>query len=447
MEEINIRAITWNVEATQIPSTFKCAELLGINDQNIDICIVGFQEVGSRLDRLFQDVFIDGEDPWTNSVTQELAEYDYVKVLSKRYFGAVISVFCLRKHLVYLRNMEVQYISFVEDLTLYGNTLLIGKSGALKGGVSVRFELYSKSFCFVCSHLEHNTDYDMLEKRIQHYDMVINNIRFQSNNQSLTILDHDYVIWIGDLNFRLEPKSYTHAEIVQMISTGNLLALKKVDQLLKTRNSGKAFQGFHEHEGEPKFAPTYKFKIGTNVYDKKRCPAWTDRILYKEKEAQQSDTENATSKMQSSRYESRTGENFQCSDHRPVSCDFTCFVVKKEIQIPSNQNVVKFLQSNETPVEWWTNDNTEIKLAIPYEVAQDGEQEMNGWDWIGLYHEHFTSFDDYVTFTWAVKYPQDSSIKNAFITSHYIDKGCNYVAVYHSAKSSILGLSEAFEIK
>ena len=115
--------------------TFKCSELLRTKKTNIDvdIFIVGFQEVNSRVDSLLQDVFIDGEDPWTNSVKKELAQYNYVKILSKRYFGAVLSVFCLRKHLIHLKNMEVQYTSFVEDMSLYGNTLLIGKSGALVG--------------------------------------------------------------------------------------------------------------------------------------------------------------------------------------------------------------------------------------------------------------------------------------------------------------------------
>ncbi len=37
-------------------------------------------------------------------------------------------------------------------------------------------------------------------------------------------------------------------------------------------------QGFHEMPIA--FAPTFKFTPGTDSYDLKRTPAWTDRVLY-----------------------------------------------------------------------------------------------------------------------------------------------------------------------
>ena len=154
--------------------------------------------------------------------------------------------------------------------------------------------------------------------------------------------------------------------------------------------------------------------------------------------------------METFRYESRTGENFQCSDHRPVSCDFLCITSKlnSDEGIHMTYPAVKFFPSqiDETIVDWSTNIDEEIRLCIPYEEAKDAEELIDGWDWIGIYHENFTSLEDYVTFTWAVKYPQCSNVKKAFITTHYIMKGRNYVAVYMSAKSSVLGVSEAFEI-
>ncbi len=48
------------------------------------------------------------------------------------------------------------------------------------------------------------------------------------------------------------------------------------------KSSRRIFKDFRE--GKIEFAPTYKYDIGTTIYDtseKKRCPAWTDRILYK----------------------------------------------------------------------------------------------------------------------------------------------------------------------
>ena len=39
----------------------------------------------------------------------------------------------------------------------------------------------------------------------------------------------------------------------------------------------------HYKEGKITFIPSYKFDLGTDVYDtskKQRTPSWTDRILY-----------------------------------------------------------------------------------------------------------------------------------------------------------------------
>ena len=38
----------------------------------------------------------------------------------------------------------------------------------------------------------------------------------------------------------------------------------------------------HYHEGTITFAPTYKFKIKEDIYDPKRSPAYTDRILFEQ---------------------------------------------------------------------------------------------------------------------------------------------------------------------
>ena len=46
----------------------------------------------------------------------------------------------------------------------------------------------------------------------------------------------------------------------------------------------KVFQGFNE--GQPNFAPTYKYDLFCDDYDtseKQRTPAWTDRVLWRRK--------------------------------------------------------------------------------------------------------------------------------------------------------------------
>ncbi|EFJ40875.1 hypothetical protein VOLCADRAFT_68952 [Volvox carteri f. nagariensis] len=50
------------------------------------------------------------------------------------------------------------------------------------------------------------------------------------------------------------------------------------DQLQKQQKKGKVLQGFKEMPIA--FAPTFKFLRGTDEYDLRRAPSWTDRVLY-----------------------------------------------------------------------------------------------------------------------------------------------------------------------
>ncbi|CAG2055636.1 unnamed protein product [Timema podura] len=93
----------------------------------------------------------------------------------------------------------------------------------------------------------------------------------------------DYVLWCGDLNFRL---SQSRDEVIQWVSEQNFPLpqphLLQNDQLRRSRAEGSVFRDFEE--GPITFQPTYKYDPGTQVYDsshKQRIPAYTDRILFK----------------------------------------------------------------------------------------------------------------------------------------------------------------------
>ncbi|KDN49217.1 DNase I-like protein [Tilletiaria anomala UBC 951] len=95
----------------------------------------------------------------------------------------------------------------------------------------------------------------------------------------LGVLDHDIIFFSGDLNYRLN----IHInEAKKMIKKRQYATLLKFDQLNAERSIGAVFrQGWHE--GLIAFSPTYKFDLGTNVYDtseKQRTPAWCDRVLW-----------------------------------------------------------------------------------------------------------------------------------------------------------------------
>jgi len=111
--------------------------------------------------------------------------------------------------------------------------------------------------------------------------------------------------FFGDLNYRIDME---YGEIRRNINGKNWDALQQYDQLFKSMNSGLSFKNFRE--GPLNFAPTYRYDVGTDVYDtseKRRAPAWCDRILFK--------AENIV------QYNYKAG-GLMSSDHKPVSSVF-----------------------------------------------------------------------------------------------------------------------------
>ena len=84
---------------------------------------------------------------------------------------------------------------------------------------------------------------------------------------------------MGDLNFRLMEDTYSHEQALEQIAEQNWEVLQEKDQLKHVQNQNTAF---HElSEATISFPPTFKHVIGSDEYDIKRRPAWTDRILYR----------------------------------------------------------------------------------------------------------------------------------------------------------------------
>ncbi|GFR45016.1 hypothetical protein Agub_g6327 [Astrephomene gubernaculifera] len=97
-----------------------------------------------------------------------------------------------------------------------------------------------------------------------------------AQRRSSALLAHfDVVLWMGDLNYRIAG----NPEVVQYAISHNMVeVLAANDQLRAQQRKGKVLQGFAEMPIA--FAPTFKFHTGTDDYNLKRTPAWTDRVLY-----------------------------------------------------------------------------------------------------------------------------------------------------------------------
>ncbi|KAK4281401.1 hypothetical protein QN277_012899 [Acacia crassicarpa] len=187
-----------------------------------------------------------------------------------------------------------------------------------KGSISISMTLYQTSFCFVCTHLasgekdgdevRRNFDVSEILKRTKF------SLSFNSTDLRLppeTILQHDNIVWLGDLNYRL---ASGYGDTCELLEKNDWLALLEKDQLRIEQRAGRVFEGWNE--GTISFAPTYKYLANSDDYvvhtskskEKRRTPAWCDRILWKGEGLKQNWYVRGESKF---------------SDHRPVYSQFS----------------------------------------------------------------------------------------------------------------------------
>lgn len=184
----------------------------------------------------------------------------------------------------------------------------------------MRFIVDDSSLCFINCHLaagqtqviHRNNDVASILDAAPlpgHQLPVSQTETFVSGGDGSMVLDHEMCILSGDLNYRIEamPRdTVTHA-----LRTKDLAKLLERDQLLLQRRKSPGFRLRAFQEAPITFEPTYKYDVGTDDYDssdKKRVPAWCDRVLYR--------GADKVKQVGYRRHEVRV------SDHRPVSGRF-----------------------------------------------------------------------------------------------------------------------------
>ncbi|WOK99437.1 type IV inositol polyphosphate 5-phosphatase 7-like isoform X1 [Canna indica] len=158
-----------------------------------------------------------------------------------------------------------------------------------KGSISISMSLHQTSFCFICSHLTSGEKEGDELRRNSDVMEILRKTRFPQVNRVFdekspeTILDHDRIIWLGDLNYRIALSYQSAKALVEM---HNWRALLEKDQLRIEQRCGRIFAGWKE--GRIFFPPTYKYSNNSDRYagedmhrkEKRRTPAWCDRILW-----------------------------------------------------------------------------------------------------------------------------------------------------------------------
>ncbi|XP_009622227.1 type I inositol polyphosphate 5-phosphatase 5 isoform X3 [Nicotiana tomentosiformis] len=257
---------------------------------------------------------------------QSIAEFpssnglSYNLIASKQMVGIFLSVWARKELAHHIGHLRI-------------SSLGRGIMGCLgnKGCIAISMSLYRTSFCFVCSHLASGEKEGDELRRNADVAEILKSIQFSricttpDSRMAEKISDHDRVIWLGDLNYRV---SLSYEETRLLLEDNDWDSLLEKDQLNVEREAGRVFSGWNE--GKIFFAPTYKYSHNSDSYagettkskKKRRTPAWCDRILWRGE---------GIELLSYIRGESRF------SDHRPV-----CAVFAVDVEAEANNKNAKF---------------------------------------------------------------------------------------------------------
>ncbi|KAI3807597.1 hypothetical protein L1987_23527 [Smallanthus sonchifolius] len=248
----------------------------------------------------------------------------YVRIVSKQMVGICITIWVRRQLRKHIQNVHVSAVG-VGVMGYIGN----------KGSISVSMSIYQTLFCFICSHLTSGErDADAIKRNADVHE-IHKRTRFNSlPNSTLPkrIENHERVIWLGDLNYRL---NLSYEKTRDLISKNDWSKLLECDQLVRELRKGRAFDGWSE--GVLDFPPTYKYHRNSEKYcgeDPKvgrRTPAWCDRILSFGKGIRQL---------------SYRRSELRFSDHRPVSASYMI-----EVEVFSPRKLQKALTFTDAEIE------------------------------------------------------------------------------------------------
>ncbi|KIK38519.1 hypothetical protein CY34DRAFT_809249 [Suillus luteus UH-Slu-Lm8-n1] len=293
-----------------------------------DLLVLGFQELDLSTEALLYASSTVKEDAWVEAILAGLGERGilYEKLASKQLVGMLIVAIAKKSRLSCFGDIKFSAAG-AGIMGIMGN----------KGATAIRMsytplaqEISPSSIVltFVNAHLaafdemveRRNFDFHDLSRRLvfdQTDELDSNsyvNTALETSRRTVGLFESDVLFWMVDLNYRIDLADGDVRELLASSpGTDNIPILLKYDQLKTAIASGKAFAEFSEHAIT--HMPSYRYASNTSAgslgYDRKRKPAWTDRILHM-----------SAPGVPVTQHSYCSHPQITMSDHRPVSADF-----------------------------------------------------------------------------------------------------------------------------
>ncbi|KAE8697679.1 Type II inositol 1,4,5-trisphosphate 5-phosphatase 14 [Hibiscus syriacus] len=343
----NIRMLvgTWNVGQGRA-SPESLMSWLGSVASDVGIVVVGLQEVEMgagflAMSAAKETVGLEGSSIghwWLDTIGKALDENTTFERMGSRQLAGLLISLWVRKNL----RMHVG------DIDAAAVPCGFGRAIGNKGGVGLRIRVHDRLICFVNCHLAAHLE--AVNRRNADFDHIFRNMAFTRSSNllnnaaagasasvhtarpagvnteetKLDLAEADMVVFCGDFNYRLFGISYDEAR--DFVSQRCFDWLREKDQLRAEMKAGKVFQGMRE--AIIRFPPTYKFErhrpglAGYDSGEKKRIPAWCDRVIYRDNRAGPTAECSLECPIVSSIILYEACMDVTESDHKPVRCKF-----------------------------------------------------------------------------------------------------------------------------
>ncbi|XP_047403580.1 inositol polyphosphate 5-phosphatase K isoform X3 [Sciurus carolinensis] len=345
--KLSLHVVTWNVASAAPP--LDLSDLLQLNKQdlNLDIYVIGLQEMNSGIiSRLSDTAF---EDPWSSFFMDVLSPLNFIKISYVRMQGLLLLVFAKYQHLPYIQILSTKTTP-TGFYGYWGN----------KGGVIICLKLYGYYVSIINCHLPPHVANN--DQRLEHFDRILEMQNFEEHKLP-NILDHD---------------------------------------------------------------------------EKKRKPAWTDRILWRLKRQPQTRpfTPNLPVTHFSLSLKSYVSHMmYSISDHKPVTGTFD-LELKPLMSVP----LITMMPDGLCTME---NDMLVSYSSTPNFLS-------SSWDWIGLYKVGMRHINDYVSYVWARdnQVSFSDNLNQVYINiSNIPETEDQFLLCYYSNNlHSVVGISKPFKI-